>query len=67
MPHIPVARICVSKMRSGVPVGAQMAWLSWSNTGCPLLVMRVADVMNCAVTHGPLAAGGGGSAQPATV
>ena len=51
---------------SGVPVGAQMAWLSSSSTGCPFDVTRVAAVTHCAVTHGPLAAGGGGSAQPAT-
>ena len=28
---------------------------------------RVAPIRNCAVTHGPLPAGGGGNAQPATV
>jgi hypothetical protein len=31
-----------------------------------LEVTRVAAVTNCAVTHGPFAPGGGGSAQPAT-
>jgi len=43
-----------------------MAWLSSNNSGCPFEVTLVAAVTNCAVTHGPLAAGGGGSAQPAT-
>jgi hypothetical protein len=50
----------------GVPVGAQMDWLSKSKRGCPFEVMRVAAVMNWPVTHGPLAAGGGGNVQPAT-
>jgi hypothetical protein len=51
---------------SGVPVGAQTAWLSNSRSGCPSAVTRVAAVTHCAVTHGPLPLGGGGIAQPAT-
>jgi hypothetical protein len=43
-----------------------MAWLSISSKGCPLEVIRVAAVINCAVTQGPLPAVGGGMAQPAT-
>src|SRR5689334_17361040 len=52
-------------MISGVPVGAQIAWLSSSSSGWPLEVTRVAELTNCAVTHGPLPAVGGGSVQPA--
>ena len=48
-----------------MPVGAQVAWLSCNNTGCPLEVTRVAALTNCAVTQGPLAAAGGGNVQPA--
>ena len=62
----PSTRVCVTAISSGVPVGAQIAWLSNSSNGCPLEVTRVRAVIHCAVTHGPLAAGGGGSAQPAT-
>jgi hypothetical protein len=53
-------------MSSGAPVGAQIAWLSSNNRGCPFELTRVAAVTNCAVTQGPFAAGGGGSAQPTT-
>ena len=52
---------------TGVPVGAQVAWLSNNSNGCPFEVMRVAALVHCAVTQGPLAVGGGGNAQPATV
>jgi hypothetical protein len=48
----------------GVPVGAQVAWLLWKSKGWPLDVTRVVPVIHWAVTHGPFAAGGGGSAQP---
>jgi hypothetical protein len=56
-------------MRSGVPVGVHIDWLVLSSTGWPFEVTRVAAVagMNCAVTHGPLPAFGGGIVQPATV
>jgi hypothetical protein len=53
-------------MISGVPVGAQIAWLSSNSSGWPFEVMRTAELTNCAVTHGPLPLGGGGMAQPAT-
>jgi hypothetical protein len=52
---------------SGVPVGAQVAWLVASRTGTPLALTFVAAVVHCAVTHGPLPFGGGGSVQPDTV
>jgi hypothetical protein len=51
---------------SGVPVGAQMAWLLCTSNGCPFEKTRVVPVIHCAVTQGPLAAEGGGNAQPAT-
>jgi hypothetical protein len=63
--QVPVTRVCVETIIRGVPVGAQIAWLSNSNNGCPLEVIRVAEVIHCAVTHGPLPAIGGGIAQPA--
>jgi hypothetical protein len=44
-----------------------VAWLSWSSTGCPSEVIRVAAVVNWAVAHGPLPAEGGGIEQPAIV
>jgi hypothetical protein len=50
-----------------VPVGTQIAWLSINKSGTPLLVIRVAAVVYCAVTHGPLPLGGGGSVQAATL
>src|SRR5947207_1057973 len=65
-PHIPVTRGCVTATISGVPVGAQIAWLSNSRTGWPRAITRVAEETNCAVTQGPLPALGGGIAQPAT-
>jgi len=64
--HVPVTRVCVATINSGVPVGTQMAWLSRRRRGCPLEVTRVAAVVHCAVTHGPLPALGGGMAHPAT-
>ena len=51
---------------NGVPVGAQMAWLSINSTGTPSTKTRVALSTNCAMMQGPFAAGGGGKAQPAT-
>ena len=65
MVYIPVTLICVTAGISGVPVGAQIAWLSSNKSGTPLLSTRVAEVTYCAVTHGPLAPGGGGKVQPA--
>jgi hypothetical protein len=53
-------------MTSGVPVGAQTAWLSCKSTGKPFDVILKALVTHCAVTQGPLPLGGGGKGQPAT-
>jgi len=64
-PHVPTTLVCVAAMMVGVPVGTQRAWLENSNSGCPLETIRTDPVMNCAVTQGPFAAGGGGNAQPA--
>jgi hypothetical protein len=64
--HIPFTRIWVTTMLSGVPVGAQIAWLSCNNTGMPPARTRVAAVTHWAVTQGPLAPGGGGNVHPAT-
>src|SRR5215210_7591643 len=64
--HTPLVRTCVTRVSRGVPVGAQMAWLSNNSSGTPLDKTRVAEVTHCAVTQGPFAAGGGGSVQPAT-
>ena len=53
-------------IRSGVPVGAQVAWLSCSSTGWPIEVTRAAAVVHCAVAHGGAPATWPGSVQPAT-
>lgn len=53
-------------MSTGVPLGAQIAWLLNTTKGCPFEVTRVEPTSHWAVTQGPLAAGGGGRAQPAT-
>src|SRR5689334_17572723 len=60
-----VTRIWLATISSGVAVGAHIAWLSKQSSGCPLEVTRIEPLTNCAVTQGPLAAGGGGNAQPA--
>src|SRR5258706_7612237 len=60
------ARTCVPAIISGVPLGAQIAWLLCTSSGCPFESTRVVPASHWAVTHGPLAAGGGGRAQPAT-
>ncbi|MDP5279838.1 hypothetical protein Q9Q95_12965 [Sphingomonas sp. DG1-23] len=52
---------------SGVPVGAQSDVLDWTISGWPFDSTRVVPVSHWPVTHGPLAAGGGGKAQPVTV
>jgi hypothetical protein len=41
-----LARIWLATMSNGVPVGAQMAWLSKQSNGCPFDVTRVAAVTN---------------------
>lgn len=53
---------------TGVPLGAQIAWLLCTSKGCPLERTRSVPVggSGWAVTHGPLAAGGGGNVQPTT-
>src|SRR5262252_1854621 len=65
VPHIANTLGCVTATISGVPVGTQMAWLSINSTGMPFDKTRVDPMTNCAVTHGPFAAIGGGSGQPA--
>jgi hypothetical protein len=50
--HIPVTRVWVTVIISGVPLGAQIAWLSKRSTGTPLDKTRVAALTHCAVTHG---------------
>ena len=59
-------RTCVTVMINGVPVGAHTAVLLCTTSGCPFDRTRVVPLVHCAVTHGPFAVGGGGSAQPAT-
>ncbi len=49
----------------GVPVGAQIEVLLWTSRGWPFDVTLVVPLSHCPVTHGPLAAGGGGRTQPA--
>jgi len=58
-----MTRNCVTVGMRGVPVGAQIAWLSISSTGIPFDKTRVAPLTHCAVTQGPPA--GGGNVQPA--
>lgn len=63
-----VTRVCVVVIIRGVPLGTQSAWLLSTTSGCPFEVTRSDPVggSHIAVTHGPLATIGGGSAQPAT-
>jgi hypothetical protein len=69
MGYSAVTRVCVEATIVGVPVGVQIAWLLCTNTGMPIDVTRMAAVggSHWATTQGPLAIGGGGNAQPATV
>ena len=39
---------------SGVPVGTQVDWLSFSSTGEPIAFTRVAPEVHCAVAQGGL-------------
>ena len=64
--YMAVTLVCVAVMISGVPLGAQMAWLSSSNTGIPLEVTRVAAVTQVAVRQGD-GAPDTLKAQPATI
>jgi hypothetical protein len=52
MLYIPFTRTWVATIDTGVPFGAQTAWLSWSSTGMPIERTRTAPVTHCAVTHG---------------
>jgi hypothetical protein len=61
-----LTRVWVTAMINGVPLGAQIAWLLCTTSGWPFDVTRVVPLSHWAVTHGPFAAGGGGSVQPAT-
>jgi len=49
---MPVTRTWVARITSGVPLGAQSAWLSSNTRGCPFESTRVAAVVHCPVTHG---------------
>lgn len=66
--YIAVARICVTAMISGVPVGVQIAWLLCTTSGWPFdnTLTDPLGGIQVAFTHGPLATAGGGNAQPAT-
>jgi len=44
--HTPLTRVCVTRIFSPVPVGVQIAWLSFNNTGIPL-----AQTLVAALTH----------------
>src|SRR5215471_7175065 len=59
-------RVCVTRIMRGVPVGAHIEVLDCTTSGWPFDNTRVDPVIQVAVTHGPLAAMGGGSAHPAT-
>jgi hypothetical protein len=50
--HIPVTLVCVARIITGVPFGAQTAWLSNNKTGIPLEVTLVAAVTHWAVMQG---------------
>jgi len=64
MIYIPFTRACGFTTMSGVPVGMHDATPSCNNTGTLLDLTRNAEVVNIAVKHGPLPAGGGGKAHP---
>ena len=52
VPHMPVTRVCVATISSGVPFGMHVAWLSISKTGIPFDITRVAALIHWAVTQG---------------
>ena len=52
MSHIPDTLVWETAIIRGVPLGAQIAWLSNNNTGIPFENTRVAPVIQVAVTHG---------------
>lgn len=61
-----LTRGCVTMISSGVPVGAHTDVLLCTINGCPLDNTLRVPLSHWPVIHGPLAAGGGGNAQPAT-
>jgi hypothetical protein len=65
-PHMALTRGWVTRMSSGVPVGAQMDVLLCTTNGCPFESTLVVPLSHCPVTQGPFAPGGGGNVQPAT-
>src|SRR5208283_526316 len=65
MPHVAIARVWASTGTRGVPVGTQVASPVMITTGWPIEVTRTAPTVHCAVTQGPLPAGGA-NAHPAT-
>jgi hypothetical protein len=52
--QVPLTRIWVATILSGVPVGAQIAWLSCSKTGTLPALTRVAALTHWAVAQGGL-------------
>lgn len=52
MLYVPVTFVWVDKIRSGVPLGTHVAWLSKSTTGKLSDLTLTATVVHCAVTHG---------------
>jgi len=49
---VAVTLVCAAAISSGVPLGAQVAWLSCKSSGCPFDVTRVAADTQVAVMHG---------------
>jgi hypothetical protein len=64
--QVAIMRVCATTGTSGVPVGTHMAIPVMMSSGWPSEVTRTAPTAQCAVTQGPLPAGGGGMAHPAT-
>jgi hypothetical protein len=50
--QLPITRVWAATGISGVPFGAQTAWLSISTTGWPFDITRVAATTHVAVTQG---------------
>jgi hypothetical protein len=61
-----MTRVWADIGNSGVPVGTHVATPVMTTTGWPSDVTRTAPTTHCAVTQGPLPAGGA-KAHPATV
>lgn len=62
-----MARACVTRIFTGVPFGAQTAWLDCSRSGMPMEVTRVDAVVQVLVTQGCGVPPGVVKGQPATV